>query len=154
MTKNNFIPATFTLGEQDYKGYHDPSVNWNGFAVPYFDLTTGAQILKDCGSDSCVMPEINIDGITYASIGGYEWCWEVVEQEYLVRWDIELFAKSPEEAARIANEWLTDWHTRCRTFHVIDKDNNAHSVDLTEKVVKPLTIEEFYTTNFSLNQSE
>lgn len=80
--------------------------------------------------------------------------------EYLVRWEIELDAGSPLDAAKTAFNWMRETNAQCLIFHVIEhepkKDGNAFSVDLAEideDAVLPLTIEEFYTSNFSLNNN-
>lgn len=41
--------ASFTLdmSNEIYKGYHDPSEDWNGWAVPYFTKEVGAKIIAD-----------------------------------------------------------------------------------------------------------
>ena len=42
----SFIQDTFTLGNEDdnFKGWHDPTVRWNGFACPLFTLATVREI--------------------------------------------------------------------------------------------------------------
>lgn len=89
MKKDNLIPTTFELGQFRYKGVHDPSVTWNGFAVPYFEEAVAYQMLNDME----IFWTYNFDGDTIItvydeefeqcdgmySIGGMSWAWSVVD---------------------------------------------------------------------------
>jgi hypothetical protein len=41
------LQGSFSLNTIDYfAGYHDPSITWNGWRVPYFDHDTAADIMQ------------------------------------------------------------------------------------------------------------
>ncbi len=98
MDYKNLVAATFTIdGENKYKGYHNPDIFWNGFAVPYFDKETTLKILEDAGLAYEVRGRyIFTDDEKYYcnkgqhttqikvaclySIGGMEWAWCIVPE--------------------------------------------------------------------------
>jgi hypothetical protein len=50
--------------------------------------------------------------------------------EYKVKWDIELQASSPKEAAELAQEMMRDPIAMVGCFTVRDEDNQEHFIDL------------------------
>lgn len=50
--------------------------------------------------------------------------------EYLVTWEIELDAKTPEEAARLALKIIRDEKSLAHVFKVYDENGEEYSVDL------------------------
>lgn len=92
---NEFEDAEFSWdGNQWFKGKHRPSINWNGFACPYFDYDTAKAILATC-EDSKVHYDadrdmwvheymddppfeyegILFDGVKMYAIGAWNWTW-------------------------------------------------------------------------------
>lgn len=78
--------------------------------------------------------------------------------EYYIKWEIEgIEAENEIEAAKKALEWLRDESSLCLTFTMRDEKNQCCSVDLTEapgEEVLPMTLEEFYTSNWNLQLGE
>lgn len=88
--------ATFAINERQYRGWHNPEVRWNGFAVPWFTRATSAAILAEQeipyrheGQTFYTLDPYNLvteyGGESYGgeilySIGGYEWAWEIEEE--------------------------------------------------------------------------
>lgn len=92
----NLIEAEFTLFDEIdnptyYKGVYDPSVEWNGWACPYFDEETAKKILTDLkyiwalnnnmfefthpdfeGDDDCDRADNDL-----YPLGDYAWTWSV-----------------------------------------------------------------------------
>lgn len=50
--------------------------------------------------------------------------------EYLVVWEIELDAKTPEEAARLALKIIREETSMAHVFKVYDGSGEEHSIDL------------------------
>lgn len=50
--------------------------------------------------------------------------------EYLIVWEIELDAGSPEEAARLALKIIRDKASMAHVFKVYDESGEEHSIDL------------------------
>lgn len=51
--------------------------------------------------------------------------------EYLVTWEVELDASSPEAAAKLARQYQLDEASAATVFYVYDKDGVRHDIDLT-----------------------
>jgi hypothetical protein len=52
------------------------------------------------------------------------------QQEYRVRWEIDIDAETPEEAAREARKCIQDPGSIATIFSVVDKDGRETTVDL------------------------
>lgn len=50
--------------------------------------------------------------------------------EYLVTWEIELDAGSPEEAARLALKIIRDKTAMAHVFRVYDENGEEHNIDI------------------------
>lgn len=50
--------------------------------------------------------------------------------EYIVKWKIELSSDTPENAAKLALEWLQDPDSICHVFDVYNSDLDHTIVDL------------------------
>ena len=53
-------------------------------------------------------------------------------QDYLVVWEINIQAETPEEAARVAREYQLDPTAQVQTFDVIDESGNVTRINLDE----------------------
>tara|TARA_R110002126_G_scaffold27857_1_gene93297 strand:+ start:192 stop:422 length:231 start_codon:yes stop_codon:yes gene_type:complete len=72
-----FKKATFFLGDQiEAVGIYNPSHNWNGFAVPFFDKETAAQLCQTLETE--FYATLTLDGVKYYAVGD-SWTWEVEE---------------------------------------------------------------------------
>lgn len=54
-------------------------------------------------------------------------------QEFLVRWEIDIPAETPEEAARLALQAQRDPSSIATFFRVKDSDGKTHHVDVKEE---------------------
>lgn len=97
----NFVSANFTCGNDIYQGMHDPAVNWNGFACPYFTYEVACQILEDAADfvfhydkdddTFYTVCEHTADRFDYEAvrfgdtrmypIGAWYWTWQVTERD-------------------------------------------------------------------------
>ncbi len=50
--------------------------------------------------------------------------------EYMVKWEIEVTADSPQEAAQIAGEIQLDPTSLATVFEVMDEDGTIHTIDI------------------------
>ncbi len=67
--------------------------------------------------------------------------------EYTVKWEIQLQAGSPLDAAEIAIAWLRNKQYGAHIFSTMDEDGICHTVDLDEpegEQVLPLTLDQFH----------
>lgn len=69
-----------------------------------------------------------------------------MSQEYTVKWEIQLSADTPQEAAQIAQDWIRDKYG-AHMFSTKDENGVCHTVDLDEPEdaqVLPLTLDQFH----------
>lgn len=68
--------------------------------------------------------------------------------KYIVKWEIELDADDPQEAAKTALAWLNDNEGGGHIFTTKDENDECHSVDLDEDCIAdsvlPLTLDQFH----------
>lgn len=101
--KTDLVKAEFYIDDSEkYPGYYDPKEDWNGWAVPNFDLATAKKICKDfdCETrekdgvlevkldkdedfDKAGPFEVKIGSKTKQmyGVGGFAWCWQVWEED-------------------------------------------------------------------------
>lgn len=96
--------AKFYVSESpSFEGYYDPSVNWNGFACPYFTLEVLDKIVEH------FQDELRRDDFTRGSIYSPEtgqlfsinncyWCWQI---------DTSEVDKLAIEFSKVLHSWLT-----------------------------------------------
>lgn len=96
VSKPNYVPGLFSIYEKEYEGYHDPSIDWNGFTTPVFEKRAALQILKDekikhqskngelfakiSGEMKKIGPrtiEVNGKKVEVYDIGAFSWSWEL-----------------------------------------------------------------------------
>lgn len=56
-----------------------------------------------------------------------------MQQRYLVTWEIDIYADSPQEAAEKAWDHIRHPDSTANVFNVIDKDGDMTTVDLEEQ---------------------
>lgn len=87
-------------GETFVDGWHDPSVRWNGFACPFFDLVgvraigdmiasfsdgddwetvtvrDGVAYYESYDGDEYVCDPVTVDGVKLYPVGSHGWAWQ------------------------------------------------------------------------------